>query len=116
MSQYEQVTDRVNSVIKQLRQSQERGVDFLNDDIVNLIRDLHNWLGTEQSMHGAWRKRAEEAEAQVATLTQERDSLREALESTRQILAEYEDDNVLTTQLKAIDAALATPEENQDEG
>ena len=31
------------------------------------IEELLAWLGTEQSMHAAWRKRAEEAEAAVSS-------------------------------------------------
>lgn len=36
-------------------------IDHAKRDIQNLIA----WLGTEQAMHAAWRKRAEEAEAQL---------------------------------------------------
>lgn len=58
--------EQVMEAIKGIRQRQESGISFINDDLVNLLRELDNALGTEQAMHAAWRKRAEEAEGRIA--------------------------------------------------
>ena len=54
------------------------------DAIVNqILSDLVKALQTEQTMHAAWRKRAEEAESELAEARKERDDLHSALNISR---------------------------------
>lgn len=64
--QHSHLHSRVLEAIKGIRQRQERSISFANDDLIKLLCELDNALGTEQTMHAAWRKRAEEAEGRIA--------------------------------------------------
>lgn len=66
------------------------GWDLEADCTCGLMHRIH--LQTEQTMHAAWRKRAEEAEAQLAQPEADSRQLYEALK----LIAEHEDKTLLS--------------------
>jgi hypothetical protein len=67
------VEERDKALLAKLREPVDEGgydgwyPDPLHVSAANRIEELLKWLSTEQSMHAAWRKRAEECEAQLSS-------------------------------------------------
>ena len=88
-----ELRERTEAIAKEIRMRQERGIDFFIEDTIKLLRDLLNAYETEQTMHAAWRKRAEEAEsAAVPPAAPPRDNGCICEGNWRKIVAESEPD------------------------